>query len=227
MPALSTARAVPDVPTGDPILCRANTLMQFGHAIFPRGAYLMGHLGSYKDPGHFFGKGYLRLEFDLIGLPNTDLPVAGKVTAVRGYRVNREGDIVGHGHPTRDLVEWLLPPLWPWKVLTLPARGPRPVLKGEVPIVLRLMDTVVVPHIMTPIHAVLANHRRVGYSRGLGVPDRYRDRCRMDMQGWRLSVQRGYSSPSGCLKRVGAVGQNREASTMPLPRPDLTGLNAV
>jgi len=107
----------------------------------------MGHLGSYKDPGHFFGKGYLRLEFDLIGLPNTDLPVAGKVTAVRGYRVSREGDIVGHGHPTRDLVEWLLPPLWPWKVLTLPARGPRPVLKGEVPIVLRLMDTVVVPQI--------------------------------------------------------------------------------
>ena len=132
---------------GDPILCRANTLMQFGHAIFPRGAYLMGHLGAYKDPGHFFGKGYLRLEFDLIGLPNTDLPVSGKVTAVRGYRVNREGDIVGHGHPTRDLVEWLLPPLWPWKVLTLPARGPRPVLKGEVPIVLRLMDTVVVPQI--------------------------------------------------------------------------------
>lgn len=65
--------------------------------------------------------------------------------AVRGYRVNRQGNIVGHGHPRRDVVEWLLPPLWPWKVLTLPARGPRPTLEGEVPITLRLMDAVVVP----------------------------------------------------------------------------------
>lgn len=30
---------------------------------------------------------------------------------------------------TRDAVEWMLPPLWPWKVLMLPARGPRPALE--------------------------------------------------------------------------------------------------
>jgi len=109
----------------------------------------MGHLTSYKDPGHFWGKGNLRLEFDRIGLPNTDLPVSGKVIAVRGHRVNRKGDIVGGGHAKRDLVEWLLPPLWPWKVLMLPARGPRPVLKGEVPITVRLMDSVAVPQQIT------------------------------------------------------------------------------
>jgi len=28
-------------------------------------------------------------------------------------------------------VEWLIPPLWPWKILMLPAKGPRPALKGE------------------------------------------------------------------------------------------------
>src|SRR5262249_52089448 len=80
---------------------------------------------------HFVGKGYLKLSFDRIGLANTDLPLPAKVIAVRGYRVDREGKIIGHGHATRDVVEWMLPPLWPWKVLTLPARGPRPVLKGE------------------------------------------------------------------------------------------------
>jgi hypothetical protein len=42
-------------------------------------------------------------------------------------------------------VEWLIPPLWPWKVLTLPARGPRPTLKGEEQITVRLMDDIDVP----------------------------------------------------------------------------------
>jgi hypothetical protein len=44
---------------GDPVLCRTNALQQFGRAVFPRGAYLMSRLEAYKDPGHFFGKGYL------------------------------------------------------------------------------------------------------------------------------------------------------------------------
>jgi hypothetical protein len=130
---------------GDPLICRTNAPPLFGRAIFPRGAYLMGRLSSYKEPGRFWGKGNLRVEFDRIGLPNTDLPVSSKVISVRGHRVNRRGDIVGGGHPKRDLVEWLLPPLWPWKVLSLPARGPRPTLKGEVPITVRLMDSIAVP----------------------------------------------------------------------------------
>src|SRR5438874_2156337 len=39
----------------------------------------------------------------------------------------------------------MIPPLWPWKVAMLPARGPRPTLKGEEPMQLRLMDDIVVP----------------------------------------------------------------------------------
>jgi hypothetical protein len=113
--------------------------------VFPRGSYLGGHVESYKEPGHFFGKGNLKLTFDRIGLPASDIPVPGKITGVSGYRVDRKGEIVGHGHAKRDTVEWLLPPLWPWKVITLPARGPRPTLKGEEQITLRLMDDVVVP----------------------------------------------------------------------------------
>lgn len=65
--------------------------------------------------------------------------------AVSGYRVDKEAKIIGHGHPKRDAIEWLIPPLWPWKLLTLPARGPRPELKGETELTLRLMDDVVVP----------------------------------------------------------------------------------
>jgi hypothetical protein len=44
-------------------------------------------------------------------------------------------------------VEWMLPPLWPWKVIMLPARGPRPQLKGETVLSLRLMDDVQLPQV--------------------------------------------------------------------------------
>jgi hypothetical protein len=130
---------------GDPVLCNLSGLQEFGHIAFPRGTYLQGHLEADREPGHFFGKGSLKLEFDRIGLPNTDVPVPSKIVALRGYRVDREGDIVGKGHAKRDAVEWLLPPLWPWKVIALPARGPRPALKGESQLTPRLMDDVVIP----------------------------------------------------------------------------------
>ena len=86
---------------GDPVICHARGVQEFGRAMFPRGAYLAGHLAESKEPGHFWGKGWLKLEFDRISLPDTALPVPGKIVAVRGYRVDREGKIIGHGHPRR------------------------------------------------------------------------------------------------------------------------------
>ncbi|HKS96959.1 MAG TPA: hypothetical protein VJV74_12625, partial [Terriglobia bacterium] len=113
--------------------------------VFPRGTMLAGHLEADKEPGHFVGKGYLKLTFDRVILPSGDLPLPAKVIAARGFKVDKEGDIKGKGHATRDVVEWMLPPLWAWKVIKLPARGPRPTLKGEEPMQLRLMDDIVVP----------------------------------------------------------------------------------
>jgi hypothetical protein len=133
------------VAVGDPVLCHLRGITSFGQQAFPRGSYLVGHLESAKDPGHFFGKGNMKLQFDRIGVPSGDLPLDAKVIATRGYKVNREGEIRGKGHAKRDIVEWMLPPLWPWKVLMLPARGPRPTLKGESVMTLRLMDDVQVP----------------------------------------------------------------------------------
>jgi hypothetical protein len=119
-------------------------MQQFGQSVFPRGSYIVGHLEADQDPGHFWGKGYLKLAFDRIGLPDGDVPLAAKMIAVSSYNVDRNGKIIGHGHATRDTVEWMLPPLWPWKVLTLPARGPRPTLKGEAQVTLRVMDDLVI-----------------------------------------------------------------------------------
>jgi hypothetical protein len=130
---------------GDPVICHLAALRQFGKSVFPRGSYLGGHLEADKEPGHFVGKGYLKIEFDRIGFPDSDIPVPSKIIAAKGYKVDKKGDIVGKGHATRDTVEWLIPPLWPWKILTLPARGPRPTLKGEEQITVRLMDDIDVP----------------------------------------------------------------------------------
>jgi hypothetical protein len=130
---------------GDPVLCHLRGVTEFGQQAFPRGSYLVGHLEAEKDPGHFFGKGYFKIQFDRIGLPSGDLPLETKVIATRGYKVDKQGKIDGKGHAKRDVVEWMLPPLWPWKVIMLPARGPRPTLKGETVISLRLMDDVQIP----------------------------------------------------------------------------------
>jgi hypothetical protein len=138
---------------GDPLVCHLAALRQFGKTVFPRGSYLGGHLEADKEPGHFVGKGYLKIEFDRIGFPESDIPVPSKIVAAKGYKVDKKGDIVGKGHATRDTVEWLIPPLWPWKVLTLPARGPRPTLKGEEQITVRLMDDIDVPRIGAASHS--------------------------------------------------------------------------
>jgi hypothetical protein len=130
---------------GDPLMCHLGSVQEFGHNVFPRGAYMSGRLEADKEPGHFFGKGYMKIVFDRIGTPNADINVETKIVADRSYPVDKEGDIKGKGHPKRDVVEWMIPPLWPWKVITLPARGPRPVLKGEQILTLRLMEDVVVP----------------------------------------------------------------------------------
>jgi len=138
---------------GDPVICHLSALRQFGKAVFPRGSYLGGHLEADKEPGHFVGKGYLKIEFDRIGFPDSDIPVPSKIIAAKGYKVDKKGDIVGKGHATRDTVEWLIPPLWPWKVLTLPAKGPRPTLKGEEQITVRLMDDIDVPRQGSSLHS--------------------------------------------------------------------------
>lgn len=132
---------------GDPVLCHLRGVTEFGQQAFPRGSYLVGHLDAAKDPGHFWGKGYLKLQFDRIGLPTGDLPLEAKVISTKGYKVDKQGKIDGKGHPRRDVVEWMLPPLWPWKVVMLPARGPRPKLKGETVLSLRLMDDVSIPQV--------------------------------------------------------------------------------
>ena len=131
---------------GDPVLCHLGPLGSFGQSIFPRGAELGGHLEDAKSPGHFVGKGWMQLEFDRIIMPGAQvLSLSAKVVTTPHMKVDAEGKIHGKGHPVRDTVEWTIPILWPIKIVTLPARGPYPALKGETRLSLRLMEDIEVP----------------------------------------------------------------------------------
>jgi hypothetical protein len=132
---------------GDPVLCHLSQFTEFGRAAFPRGSYLAGHLEAAKQPGHFIGKGNLDIVFDHIGLPNVDSDLNARIVAAQGQHVDKQGDIMGHGHAKRDVIEWMIPPLWPWKVITLPARGPQPKLNSEQMITLKVMQDVELPRL--------------------------------------------------------------------------------
>jgi len=104
-PNFSSATAT----VGDPIICHLRAQQEFGKVLFPRGSMLGGHLEAEKEPGHFFGKGYLKITFDRVILPYGDLPVPAKVIQAQGFKVDKKGDIDGKGHPKRDVAEWMIP----------------------------------------------------------------------------------------------------------------------
>jgi len=149
---------------GDPVLCNLGTLGAFGHSVFPRGAQLSGHLQDYKNPGHFWGKGSISIEFDRIILPGAEvLPLSAKIINAPHNKVDAQGDIKGKGHPKRDAILWAVPIFWPVKILTLPARGPYPALKGETRLTLRLMEDVEVPFAVARNGVPMPDYRPSSY----------------------------------------------------------------
>jgi len=131
---------------GDPVMCKVSHVELYGRSTLPYGSFLVGRFEDYKDPGHFVGKGWMELRFDhMVIQPDTVIPVEARVVAVPGYNVDRYGRILGKGHTTRDIIEWSIPILWPIDLINLPRRGPRPTLKEETRLTLKIMDDIGVP----------------------------------------------------------------------------------
>jgi hypothetical protein len=146
-PKLSSKTAA----VGDPVMCRVGHSGRFGGAVLPYNSFLVGEFEEYKDPGHFVGKGWLELRFDRMVIePDTVIPIDARVVDVPGYRVDNKGRILGKGHATRDVVLWTIPILWPIDLLMLPMRGPRPTLKEETHLTIKMMDDLPVPATETP-----------------------------------------------------------------------------
>ena len=132
---------------GDPVLCQVGHAERYGRSVLPQDSYLVGRFEDYKDPGHFVGKGWMELKFDRMVIePDTIIPIDARVVDVPGYKVDNQGRILGKGHETRDIVTWCIPILWPIDLLMLPARGPRPTLKEETRLTLKVMDDLGVPN---------------------------------------------------------------------------------
>jgi hypothetical protein len=132
---------------GDPVLCQVGHAERYGRSTLPQESYLVGRFEDYKDPGHFIGKGWMELKFDRMVIePDTIIPIDARVVDVPGYKVDNQGRILGKGHATRDIVTWSIPVLWPIDLLLLPARGPRPTLKEETRLTLKVMDDLGVPN---------------------------------------------------------------------------------
>lgn len=133
---------------GDPILCK----VQFhrGDFMLPYNSYLGGEFSEYKDPGHFVGKGWMELDFDRLYVGDQVYPISAKVVDVPGYKIDAQGRILGKGHAVRDTVLWMIPVLWPIDLINLPRRGPRPTLKAETALTLRVMDDIQVPVVPEP-----------------------------------------------------------------------------
>jgi hypothetical protein len=129
----------------EPLVCYARPIRIFACYGALAGSQLSGRVADLKQPGHFFGKGWMKIEFDRLVLPSTITPISAKVIAIQGAKVDAKGKMLGKGHPVRDAAEWAVPVLWPEKVLTLPRRGPAPGLHGERDVTLRLMDDIRVP----------------------------------------------------------------------------------
>jgi hypothetical protein len=135
---------------GDPVLCQISG-SRYGRTILPYHSYLVGRFEDYKDPGHFVGKGWMELRFDRMVIePDTVIPLDARVVDAPGYKVDNQGRILGKGHATRDIVTWSIPVLWPIDLLMLPMRGPRPTLKEETRLTLKVMDDLPVPSTTTP-----------------------------------------------------------------------------
>jgi hypothetical protein len=136
---------------GDPVLCQLGHAERYGRSVLPLNSYLVGRFEDYKDPGHFVGKGWMELRFDRMVIePNTEVAVDAKVVAVPGYNVDRDGRILGKGHLTRDIVLWSIPILWPVDLMMMPVRGPRPTLKEETRLTLKVMDDLGIPDTAPP-----------------------------------------------------------------------------
>jgi hypothetical protein len=133
---------------GDPVLCKVN--FHRGDFMLPYGSYLGGNFTEYKDPGHFVGKGWMQLDFDRLYVNDQVIPLDAKVVDVKGYKIDSQGRILGKGHPVRDTILWMIPVLWPIDLINLPRRGPRPTLKAETSLTLRIMEDIQVPVVPEP-----------------------------------------------------------------------------
>ena len=190
---------------GDPVLCKVN--FHRGDFMLPYGSYLGGNFSEYKDPGHFFGKGWMQLDFDRLYVGDQVIPLDARVVDVKGYKIDSQGRILGKGHAVRDTVLWMIPVLWPIDLIELPRRGPRPTLKAETALTLRVMEDIQVP--VTP------EPRRDPYGLMQRSPDSYAPQPPAPTQEQDTNPEQSYAPPEQVAPAV--MDYAPAVATAPMP----------
>ena len=131
---------------GDPVLCQASITTRNGSARLPFNTYLEGRFEDYKDPGPFCRQGMDGAEVRSHGdrAAHRD-PRVGKSGGCTGLRRGSAGKNPGKGTSHARHRGVVIPILWPIDLLNLPRRGPRPTLKTETRLTLKVMDDMEVP----------------------------------------------------------------------------------
>jgi hypothetical protein len=192
---------------GDPVLCKVN--YRRGDFMMPYGSYLGGNFTEYKDPGHFVGKGWMQLEFDRLYVGDQVIPIDAKVVDVAGYKIDSQGRILGKGHAVRDTVLWMIPVLWPIDLIELPRRGPRPALKAETMMTLRVMEDLQVPVTPAP--------QRDPYGLMQRSPDSYAPQPPAPTQEPDMAPEQSYAPPEPPMALPPVMAYAPPVAVAPMP----------
>src|SRR5213594_4252544 len=110
-------------------------------AVIPRGSKLLGNLMESKQAGRLVGRAQTQIVLtSILTADSCEYPIDAKILEAGRYTVNREGVVVGRGHPRRDLFALLFPPTTIYQLIRIPSRGPSLVIGVEAPITIKLME---------------------------------------------------------------------------------------
>src|SRR5262249_19023120 len=112
--------------------------------IIPRGSKVLGKMENSNKAGRLWGRAKARPVFTSLLTPDfCEYAIDARLIGAKKLQV-REDVIIGRGHPRRDAFPLLFPPTTLYKLIRLPARGPRLTIGEEEQLDIKLMQPVYV-----------------------------------------------------------------------------------
>lgn len=110
-------------------------------AVIPRGSKVLGNLMESKQAGRLVGRAQTQIVLtSILTADSCEYPINAKILEAGRYTVNRDGVVVGRGHPHRDLFALLFPPTTIYQLIRTPSRGPKLVIDTETAITIKLLE---------------------------------------------------------------------------------------
>jgi hypothetical protein len=109
--------------------------------VIPRGSKVLGNLMESKQAGRLVGRAQTQIVLtSILTADSCEYPIDAKILEAGRYTANKDGVVVGRGHPHRDVFALLFPPTTIYQLVRIPSRGPKLVIDTETPIIIKLME---------------------------------------------------------------------------------------